>query len=195
MLLDVLRHGLTEANHSHRFNGTLDDPLTAAQVAELERTDFDASGYDAVFCSPLLRAEQTARCLGVSTWRPEPRLAERNLGVFEGLTAHECRRRYPEDFAAFEVFDAKFRIPGGESRAEHVARVRDWLRDARRFERVIAVTHGGTVDFLYRMGTGQPMHGGSGIFGSDNAALSTFEVSGAAVKLLAFNQRLASAVG
>jgi len=57
-------------------------------------------------------------------------------------------------------------------------------------ERVLAVTHGGTMDFLYRMGAGHPMHGGDAIFGGENLSRSSFRVEWPAVELLAFNEPL-----
>lgn len=51
-----------------------------------------------------------------------------------------------------------------------------WLEDALRHESVLAITSGGTIDFIYRLSTDTPLHGGTRIYGSDNVALSSFEV-------------------
>lgn len=40
---------------------------------------------------------------------------------------------------------------------------------------MLAVTHGGVIDFLYRMATDVPMHGGE-IHAGPNVALTTFEL-------------------
>lgn len=148
MLLKLLRHGVTEANLNQRFNGMLDDPLLESQRRDLERITFDSTSYDVIYCSPLRRALETASHLRVRDWIAEPRIAERHLGIFQGLSAQECRERYPDEFRAFMEFDADFRIPGGESRAQNLARVMDWLSEAARHEEVLAITHGGTVDFV-----------------------------------------------
>lgn len=87
-------------------------------------------------------------------------------------------------------FDADFQIPGGESRAQNLARVMDWLSEASRHEEVLAITHGGTVDFVYRLGSGLPAHGGGQIFGSDNTSMSTFEVDWPDIRLLEVNKHL-----
>lgn len=190
MELHVIRHGLTVWNLEGRFNGSSDDCLTADQVRTLRCVDFSASGYDAVYCSPLERCVETARCLGIDRWIPEARIAERNLGVFEGCTSRECVDRHPEAFAAFSELDERYVVPGGESRREHLARVLAWLEEACRFERVLAIAHGGTIDFLYRLGSGLPLHGGPHIFGGGNAAMSKFAVDWPHVRLLAFDEQV-----
>lgn len=190
MRLDVLRHGVTALNESGRFNGWRDDGLTPTQRRRLESVRFDCRSYDAVYCSPLARCVETAACLGIAGYRVEPRIVERGLGVFEGLTAEECRARHPEDFARFLEFDETYCIPAGESRADNLARVRSWLDEATRFGRVLAITHGGTIDFLFRLATGHSLHGGSEIFSGANAALSEFEVEWPLVRLLEFARPL-----
>jgi len=187
VLIHLVRHGVTHANLARRFNGSRDDPLTAAQRSALRTIRFDHSRYDAIYCSPLRRAVETAACLGIVDAILETRIAERNLGVFEGLTPEECRARYPEAFSAFLAFDADFQIPGGESRAQNLARVVAWLRDCACHRRVLAVTHGGTVDFLYRLASGACVHGGREIFAGDNASVSMFEVSWPEVRLVDYS--------
>ncbi len=66
----------------------------------------------------------------------------------------------------------------------------DWIEDVAGHGSVLAITHGGTVDFLYRLGTGQPPHGGVEIHASRNASLSTFEINGAGVHLVDFDVAL-----
>jgi len=193
MRLTCLRHGITTYNIAHRFNGHRNDSLTPEQASELEQIRFDHSAYDAIYSSPLLRCLETARCLGIETLIEDARLMERNLGVFAGLTNAECEERYAEEFAAFRRFDADYRIPDGETRAEHLARTLSWLGDVAHRSNVLAIAHGGTLDFLYRMATGHSLHGpggGFGIFGTANAALSVFEVNGPRVELIEWDKRL-----
>ncbi len=194
MLLHCLRHGASEANLAHRFNPT-NDPLHETAHAELRRFAGFAQRHDHIFVSPLMRAVQTAEGLRLEGWTLEPRIAERDLGVFCGLTAAECRARHADAFAAFSRLEAQPPIPDGESRAAHLARVLEWVAETSGAHsgEVLAVTHGGVIDFLYRMGTGQPLHGGADIFGGDNLALSTFEVDWPEVRLVAFSVPLLAA--
>jgi len=102
----------------------------------------------------------------------------------------ECEARYPDEFRTFQRFDADYQIPEGESRAENLARVVDWLQEAHRYQRVLAITHGGTIDFLYRMATGIELHGGARIYSASNASLSVFKVRWPQVELVAYDIRL-----
>jgi broad specificity phosphatase PhoE len=91
---------------------------------------------------------------------------------------------------------ADFVIPGGESRAQHLERVVSWLREVSEGHRnVLAVTHGGTIDFLFRLGTGRPLHGGDQVFAGPPAALSVFAVSWPTVEVLMHGRPLAGSVG
>ena len=194
MILHCVRHGATASNLAHRFNDSEDEPLLPEQVTALRRVPFDADAYDVVHVSPLCRSIETAEALGVASWVLEPRLAERRLGHFQGLTPDACATRHAASFAAFSRFDADYVIPGGESRAEHLARVLEWLEETCRFTsgRVLAVTHGGVIDFLYRIATEHPLHGGDRIFAGENASLSSFEVHWPRVELLEFSTPLAA---
>ena len=187
MILHCLRHGVTLGNTQGIFQGWSDGTLTPEQVIALEAARFDTSPYDAVYCSPSGRCRQTARALGIVDPILDPRIRERNLGVFEGLPLAECHQRFPEEFAAFLRFDADYRIPEGESRAEHLARIQHWLREIAQHRHVLAITHGGVIDFLYRMGTRSDLHGGATLFASSNVALTSFEVGAAGVRLLEYD--------
>ena len=188
MLLTLLRHGVTESNKTGRFNGMLDEGLTEAQKRKLKEINFDASRFDAIYCSPLLRAVETASCLGIVDWKPEERLVERHLGIFQGLTSDECRAQHPREFAAFQKFDADYEIPEGESRAQNHKRVLDWLSETTAHRHVLAITHGGTVDLIYRLASELPLHGGDEIYASENASLSSFEVSWPDVRMLEYSR-------
>ena len=174
--VSCLRHGVTDRNAKGVFSGMGTEGLTEEARLGLAAADFEATGFDAIYCSPAVRCVETATSLGIAHHIEEPRLAERDFGLFEGLTADECRERHPEEFEAFRRLDAHFVIPGGESRAQHLARITDWLQEVEAHRRVLAVTHGGTIDFLYRLGSGGPLHGGGTVFAGPNAALSVFDV-------------------
>lgn len=82
MEIHCIRHGVTRHNQAGRFNGWLDESITPEQAVALREIPFLAEEFDAIYCSPLKRCEETARALGIDVWTSEPRLIERNLGVF-----------------------------------------------------------------------------------------------------------------
>jgi len=190
MLLDVIRHGATATNAAGRFN-TDDEALLRSEVQRLRAAAIPGH-YDLIYVSPLRRCIETAEALGLSRFETDARLRERHFGVFAGLTPAECMASFPEAFGVFARFDAAFAPDGGESRAEHVARIWAWLEDVcrRAPARALAITHGGTLDFLYRQATGRDLHGGSQIYAGENAALSSFRVEWPQLELIGFSQPL-----
>ena len=191
--MSCVRHGVTELNLRGVFSGSGGEGITPDQRAALGGVVFDPTVFDAVYSSPAVRCLETAAALGVSTYLVDPRLAERHFGIFDGLPVEECRDRYPEEFEAFKRLDADFAIPGGESRAQHLARTVDWLREVGVHARVLAFTHGGTIDFLHRLGSGHPLHGGDQVFAGPNAAISEFDVSWPRVSMVRHGVPLAPA--
>ena len=194
MQLDLIRHGVTPSNLGHRFNDSEDEPLAEEALAALAAIRFDPSRYDLVFVSPMRRAVQTADGLGLRDFVLEPRIGERGLGVFQGLTAAQCRAGYNAEFETFLTYDADFCIPRGESRRGHLQRVSSWLEEAAHSgaNHVLAITHGGTVDFIYRMGAGLGLHGGGSIFGGENLSRSSFLVEWPKVSLIRYDEPLFS---
>ncbi|MEM6991349.1 MAG: histidine phosphatase family protein [Myxococcota bacterium] len=112
-----------------------------------------------LICSPLPRARQTAApieaALGV-TATVDPRTAERNLGLPDTTTAAEARAAQLADLSNLEA-----RRAGGESIADHHARVGEWLavvrEEATRDQVVVLVAHGGTLDLLQLQLSGAPL--------------------------------------
>ena len=191
MILHCIRHGVTLGNVENRFNGHTEDSITPEQAEALARLTFASSDYDAIYCSPKKRCIETATGLKIANWREEPRIVERHFGLFEGLNFLEAREKYPDHWTSFVALDADYSSGDGESRGAHLARLMHWLEEiAAEHQNVLAITHGGTLDFLYRMGSGAPIHGGGRMHAGENAALSIFEVTWPDVKLIEFSRKL-----
>ena len=154
----LIRHGETAWNAEHRIQGRLDVPLSPTGVWQTGRLAqrLAAETIDAVVSSDLARAWMTAMPLADArglVLLPEPRLRERAFGIFEGKTLDEIAAEHPQEFAAWRARDVDWRIPGGESAAEFIARVLEALHDiaAAYLGRTVAVvSHGGVLDVIYR---------------------------------------------
>ena len=144
----LARHGQTAYNHEGRFQGQQAVPLDhtgRAQALELAERSV-AYGFRALWCSPLLRARETAdpvaTRLGLEP-REDPRLMETDAGDWTGLSFADVRAAEPELFAAFVAVDPAFAFPGGESLAEQERRVAGALEDVERGELpALVVCHG-----------------------------------------------------
>ena len=161
----VVRHGETAWNAEARIQGHLDSPLNEEGLAQalLVAERLAHEQFDQFYCSDLGRVLQTVHPLVDRTGKrplPTTRLRERNLGVFQGLTGAECQRDWPQDYARFHARDPDHAMPGGESIRQLVARVSAFFDEAAAAhvgQRVLAVTHGGVLDALYRHATATPL--------------------------------------
>lgn len=119
-VLYLIRHGLTASNSAGVFQGRRDTPLSerGLEQARLLGRRFAGLPLDALYCSALSRARQTAEEIagnaGLIPIALEG-LNEIDMGEMAGHTLEECRRLYPAAAAALEENPAEFAAPGGES--------------------------------------------------------------------------------
>src|SRR5712692_10169568 len=93
-LLELLRDGPTAWSAARRLQGHHDTSLSAAGRAAVLRWRLPAPVTGCNWLtSPLRRAIETARLLGLETARREPRLIERAWGTWEGMTLAERAQR------------------------------------------------------------------------------------------------------
>lgn len=159
MKLALVRHGPTDWNAEGRVQGTIDTPLSEEGKAKMSAL-LPPAGFERAiaYCSPKLRARQTAQFLGLKALRLEPRLAEQNWGDWEGLTRAEMLARDGEDAFERSGRGIAFRPPGGESTGELQARVRSFFTDiAAQGTDAIAVSHMGVLRAAYVLATGWDM--------------------------------------
>jgi broad specificity phosphatase PhoE len=150
--LYLIRHGATEANLARppRIQGRRHNPPLARQgVRQAEATrDFLASRrIDHCYCSPLLRAIQTAAIIaaphGLSPL-PVEELTECDVGRWEGLDWQTVRYLDADGHERFHADPASFGYPGGESFADVLARAAPALNDVLRRhggESILVVAH------------------------------------------------------
>ena len=163
--LIAIRHGETEWNRLGRFQGHLNSALNQeglTQAAALGER-LAAERFDLLLSSDLGRALQTASAIAMRTGHEivvEPRLRERRMGIFQGLTPVEAQARYPEDYARFRSHDPDYVIPEGESLRQLFERsIACFTELAGRHEgrTLAAVTHGGVLAMLYRHAMAMPL--------------------------------------
>ncbi len=163
--LIAIRHGETEWNGQGRFQGHLNSMLNKAGLAQAEALGeyLAREHFDLLLSSDLGRALQTAQAIATRTGHEivvEPRLRERRMGIFQGLTPAEVQARYPEDYARFRTRDPDYVIPDGESTRQFFERSVACFSDlAGRHAGLIlaAVTHGGVLAMLYRHARAMPL--------------------------------------
>lgn len=163
--LVLVRHGETDWNMVRRIQGQLDEPLNAVgvQQAKAAAARFAPGMVDAIHCSDLLRASQTAAEIGAVTGVPvvpEAVWRERHFGRFQGWVYADIQREDPETYRRIEARDPDLDLQGGESLMQVRARIEAALAglvQRYRGRRVVVVSHGGVLDAIYRLVTGKPV--------------------------------------
>ncbi len=193
MRLYCARHGESAFNAEGRVQGQLDTPLSdrGRQQSEALATVLASEPMDAIVASPLRRARETAdavsTALGLSV-EFDPRLAEINAGVFQGLVWSEIAARYPDAAARWKSGDPDFVIPEGESRRTLMRRGRaafEAIRSAGH-QHVAVIAHGGLIASALKALLEIPaeLHP----FAFYNGAVSRLEWSGT-LRLITLNER------
>ena len=85
-MIYLVRHGQTDWNLFRKFNGVTDTLLnqTGISQAKLQAENLRSVSFDACFCSPRTRALQTCEIIYKGPIVLDDRLAEINVGEFEG---------------------------------------------------------------------------------------------------------------
>jgi broad specificity phosphatase PhoE len=129
----LVRHGETDWNQTHRFQGRIDIPLNKegknqAHALALALKD---EPLIAIYSSPLVRAAETARL--IKEFHPatpvfeEEGLTEMDLGEFDGMEAGYWAAHYQDFFKTWRSTPAALRMPSGESLRDVQIRAIDTL--------------------------------------------------------------------
>jgi broad specificity phosphatase PhoE len=124
----LVRHGQTDWNLQGRYQGHADPPLNEVGLEEAARAaqELTKLKLDALFCSDLLRAVQTAEQIAAATGLPcfvDPRLREVNLGGWEGMLSTDIKQNFPAEIEARRRDPVGYRPPGGETLGEVAGRI------------------------------------------------------------------------
>ncbi len=157
MLVYLIRHGQTTGDIEDRYGGAYNDELSdkgRLQTNELGNKLVN-SGIQILFCSPLIRAQQTAKILKsklnceIKTIKD---LRERNKnGILTGMTRNEALIKYPK--LVEELKDYRNQILGAESQKDFVERIKKVFTEIinnENYSTVGIVTHGGPIWAVFK---------------------------------------------
>ncbi|MDR3371346.1 histidine phosphatase family protein [Rhodoferax sp.] len=159
----AIRHGETAWNVDTRLQGHLDIPLNELGLWQAQRAAqaLVDEPIDAIYASDLLRAWQTAQAIADMAGCPLIPLAglrERGFGEFEGMTYAEIEATWPDMSLQWRKRVPDWAPPGGESllvMRERVLSTVTGLAEKHLGDQIVLVAHGGVMDMLYRLATGQ----------------------------------------
>ncbi|MGL4437288.1 MAG: histidine phosphatase family protein, partial [Giesbergeria sp.] len=122
-----------------------------------------AEPLTAIYSSDLQRAHATAHAIAQASGAPlvpEPGLRERSFGTLEGRTFAEIETELPEPARRWRQRDPHFAPEGGETLVqlrERIAATTHRLAAQHSGGLIVLVAHGGVLDVLYRLATGQEL--------------------------------------
>lgn len=152
----LVRHCEAMGNHKRLFQGSTDCEISEIGAHQLEylKERFKNIKLDAVYSSPLIRAQKTAEAvahgkgLDIITRK---NLAELHGGVVEGRPFQEAFNAIPGLADAWNNHPQDFAPEGGESMRDAYVRIYDEiisLARANRDKTIAAATHGGVLRCL-----------------------------------------------
>jgi broad specificity phosphatase PhoE len=192
LTIHLVRHGDTAQAQDGIFCGDLDPPLTehGHAQAELVARAALALGPSALYCSPKLRARQTAEPIA-RVCRLEPQiesgLREIAYGAWEGRKETEI---FASDRTAFDAWTndpALTAPPGGESAFQIAARalpVLDRIRHQHPTGHVMIVSHKATVRVIVCALLGMPLARFRSHISCPTASITSFELGERSAMLL-----------
>ena len=128
-MIYIMRHGKTDRNKANVLQGRSDDPLNEEGIEQAKEAaaKLRSIHFDHVFCSPLIRAVETAELVAPDV-KPviDERLIEMDYGPWEGA---DLVHPAPELLAFFSDFVSRPAPPGMESLASVTERAADFIRD------------------------------------------------------------------
>ncbi|MFC3997453.1 histidine phosphatase family protein [Nocardiopsis sediminis] len=196
----LARHGRTPWHADNRYAGSSDVPIDdvgRGQAAVLAQW---AAGFapDALYCSPLLRARQTAAPVAEATGltaRTDDRIREVAFGVAEGRTLDELD---PQVVARFRADPVAHAFPDGEDPRAAAARAAAWVQEtalAHDGGRVLAIAHNTLLRLLVCHVMGAPLRGYRRVLPKlDSTGLVRLRAGEAGLALEAYNVPPAAAV-
>lgn len=121
MQMIIVRHGESEWNRIHRYQGQLDAPLSelGTQQAQTLAKRLSEEKLDAIYTSPLKRCADTTKIIatkheGVPLYE-SPALMEIHHGEWEGKYADEVNATYADGLNEWRLHPMRSQMPGGES--------------------------------------------------------------------------------
>ncbi len=157
MKIYLIRHGQTTGDVEDRYGGAYDDELSKQGLIQANKLadKLENSDIQILFCSPLIRAQQTAKILQ-SKLNCEIKtiydLRERNKnGILTGMTKKEARIKYPD--LANKVEDYRNQITGAESQEDFVKRIEKVfikIINNTNYSTIAIVAHGGPIWAIFR---------------------------------------------
>ena len=193
--ITAVRHGETAWNVDTRIQGQIDIGLNARGQWQAQQLGAALAehGLNHIYTSDLARAHHTALAIATHAGIAPQAVAlhaglrERAFGVFEGRTHAEIEAQWPQDALRWRQRVPDWAPQGGESPLQlrqRVAQTVAHIAARHPGEHIALVAHGGVLDMLYRLATGQEVN-----------AVRTWELGNCAINRLLWTPEGLTLVG
>jgi probable phosphoglycerate mutase len=193
--ITAVRHGETAWNVDTRIQGQIDIGLNARGQWQAQQLGAALAehGLNHIYTSDLARAHHTALAIATHAGIAPQAVAlhaglrERAFGVFEGRTHAEIEAQWPQDALRWRQRVPDWAPQGGESPLQlrqRVAQTVAHIAARHPGEHIALVAHGGVLDMLYRLATGQEVN-----------AVRTWELGNCAINRLLWTPQGLTLVG
>ncbi|SHE12828.1 2,3-bisphosphoglycerate-dependent phosphoglycerate mutase [Chlamydia abortus] len=161
----LVRHGQTEWNVKHKFQGHQDSPLTDMGIKQAQWLEeaIRNEQIDMIYSSSSLRARRTAEIIRgtreIDIIESDD-LREINLGIWEGRTQDEVKELYLEAFNDFWDNPEKFKVENSETFRQVSDRAINMMRQTvndNQGKSILIVTHTVVVKLIMAYFEGRPM--------------------------------------
>jgi broad specificity phosphatase PhoE len=155
MKIYLIRHGQTTGDIEDRYGGAYDDELSNQGIIQANKlaNKLSNSGIQILFCSPLIRAQQTAKILKLKCEvKTIKDLKERDKnGILTGMIRKEAEIKYPK--LVEKLKDYRNQISGAESQEDFVKRIKKAFIEITSntdYSIIGIITHGGPIWAVFR---------------------------------------------
>lgn len=154
MEIYFVRHGKTDYNKHGRVMGYIDRPLNEegfAQARELAENIKDEH-FDLIYCSPLMRAKQTAQAINEHQKCPifyDHRIIERDCGMLAGVYYNELDKQKSKwSWVIGDTNCKQYKIETVDSMMQRVQSLINYLEETWPDKKILFVSHSGVAMVL-----------------------------------------------
>ncbi len=190
----LVRHGQTELSLSDAFCGLIETPLTKLGREQARRLakHLSREHIDALYCSPLGRARETAEPIAATLnlqVQIREALCEMDFGRLDGRVHAEVAAEFPQIMAAWDRGSWTTQMPGGETQQAVLARLISCIIELLTIhagQTILLVGHRTTWRLLIGHLLNMSLLSSRGLH-LDPASLSKLIVTGDQVRLVIYN--------
>ncbi|QBD76504.1 histidine phosphatase family protein [Ktedonosporobacter rubrisoli] len=190
----LVRHGQTPTSRHDIFTGSIDVPLSEAGQAQAQQLArrLSREQIDVLYCSPQLRAQQTAEPIATALGLPlrtRKELREMDFGAWENRRRSELIEEEPEAIALWQRGSWLARPTGGETQQGVIARAMPLffeLLATHAGQSILVVAHRTLLRLVASHILEMPLSSARSL-DLDTASLSELRIVGDRVRLIRYN--------